>query len=224
MSGLHSHRHSHSHSDPNEHATKGNVIRWARFYNVFSDRLLKKSDPTILSLAGVKSGSAVLDVGCGPGSLTIAAKKQAGASGPVYGIDASSEMIEVARQEAQRAGLEVNFEPGLAEKLPFEDAKFEVVLSRLAFHHLPGELKTQATAEIYRVLKPGGVLLVVDFDPNTLPGPNFLKKWLTARTHGMMQVDVRDYIPILEANNFSRVESAPTGHRALAYVRGFKTI
>ncbi len=77
-------------------------------------------------------------------------------------------------------------------------------------------------AEIYRVLKPGGVCLVVDFDPGTIPGSFFLKRHLAAR-HGMMKVDVREYIPLLEANNFNGIEWASTGHKMLSYVKGSKS-
>ncbi len=81
MSGLHPKSHTHSHSTVPE--TKGNVIHRAGLYNAIVSRMLKKSEPTILRLAGIKPGSTVLDVGCGPGSLTIAAKKNTGGCGEV---------------------------------------------------------------------------------------------------------------------------------------------
>lgn len=221
MSGLHAHSHTHAPATAPE--TRGSVIHQAGLYNAIVSRMIKKSEPTILKLAGVKPGSTVLDVGCGPGSLTLAAKKQAGTSGEVYGLDASVEMIEVACHQAKKANLKVNFEAGVAESLPYEDAKFDVVLSRLAFHHFTGELKNKAAAEIYRVLKPGGVCLIVDFDQETLPGPAFLKNYL-AGMHGMMRVDVSEYIPLLEASGFTEIQAAPTGHRMLSYVRGVKAV
>jgi ubiquinone/menaquinone biosynthesis C-methylase UbiE len=220
MTYFKSHSHTHSHSQAPE--TQGSVLHGARFYNAVFSRMLKKSEPTILKLAGVKSGAKVLDVGCGPGNLTITAKKLAGLEGEVYGVDASVEMIEEARRQARKTNIKVGFEVGLAESLPYDAAKFDVVVSRLAFHHLPGDLKQRALAEIYRVLKPGGVCLVVDFDPNTVPGSFFMKKHLAAR-QGMMKVDVTEYIPLLEANNFTGIEWAPTGHRMLSYVKGSKS-
>jgi SAM-dependent methyltransferase len=70
-------------------------------------------------------------VGCGTGNLTLTAEKYAGASGSVYGIDASPEMIEVAQKKAQRNNSKTVFEVGLIEKLAFPDAMFDVVINRL---------------------------------------------------------------------------------------------
>ena len=53
----------------------------------------------------------------------------------------------------------------MVENLPFQDASFDVVLNRLMLHHLPGDLKQRGLAEMRRVLKPGGICLVVDFEP-----------------------------------------------------------
>jgi demethylmenaquinone methyltransferase/2-methoxy-6-polyprenyl-1,4-benzoquinol methylase/phosphoethanolamine N-methyltransferase len=104
----------------------------------------------------------VLDVGCGTGDLTLAALAYAGPQGEVVGIDASPEMIEVARRKATRRGALVRFELAAVERIPFPDNYFDVALSSLMLHHLPGRLKQDGLAEVYRVLKPGGRLLVVD--------------------------------------------------------------
>lgn len=223
MSHSHSHSPTHDHSHGHSHApeTKGFVLHQARLYNLVFSRLTRKSNPTILAIASIKPGSTVLDVGCGPGGLTIDAKKRAGPGGEVFGLDASVEMIEEARRMASKAHLAVNFEAGLAEKMPYEDGKFDVVLSRLAFHHLPGELLTSSIAEIYRVLKPGGVCMVVDFDPNTVPHFSYLRLHFKPG-HPIMKVDTGKYVPLLEAAGFKAVEYAPTGHAMLNYVKGVK--
>ena len=105
----------------------------------------------------VKPGDKVLDVGCGSGRLTLAAQKWAGPQGEAVGIDPSPEMIQVARQNAERAGLRAKFELGMVEAVPFPDGTFDVVLNRLMLHHLPGDLKQRGLAEMRRVLKPGGL-------------------------------------------------------------------
>jgi len=91
----------------------------------------------MLRLAHLKTGEAVLDVGCGTGSLAIAAKRQVGAAGTVCALDASPEMIARAEKKARRAGADVVFKKALAQSLPFPDAQFDVVLTTIMLHHLP---------------------------------------------------------------------------------------
>jgi ubiquinone/menaquinone biosynthesis C-methylase UbiE len=149
-------------------ATSGNTIRWAYAYDFIVRVLTLNRESALreetLRLAGIERGASVLDVGCGTGSLTLRAKALAGSEGQVYGIDAAPEMIARARRKAQAAGAQVTFQVGVIEALYFADGTFDRVLSSLMMHHLPGALKGQGLAEVYRVLKPGGQLLIVDFD------------------------------------------------------------
>jgi len=114
-------------------------------------------------LAQLQPNETVLDVGCGTGTLALVARQRVGPTGRVYGIDPSAQLLARARRKAARRGLEINFQPGVIEQIPFPDRSFDVVLSTLMMHHLPDDLKRQGLAEIARVLKPGGRLLVVDF-------------------------------------------------------------
>jgi len=119
----------------------------------------------LVDLARLQPGETVLDVGCGTGSLAVTAKRRVGAAGVVRGIDASPEMIEHARTKAARAGIDVSFDLGRAEALPCPDGSVDVVLSTLMMHHLPRAVREAFAAEIHRVLKPSGRVLVVDFEP-----------------------------------------------------------
>src|SRR5215472_3267891 len=83
----------------------------------------------MLRLAHLKMGESVLDVGCGTGTLAIAAKRQVGTTGAVYGVDASQEMIVRAQTKARKAGVEATFKKAFAQSLPFPDAQFDVVLT-----------------------------------------------------------------------------------------------
>lgn len=117
----------------------------------------------LLDLAGVTRGESVLDVGCGTGTLAVAAKERVGPAGGVFGVDASPEMLRRAAAKARRAAVNVSFENAAAEALPFPTATFDIVLSVAMLHHLPEETRKRCVVEIRRVLKPTGRLLAVDF-------------------------------------------------------------
>ncbi|GJD19989.1 hypothetical protein RIVM261_049450 [Rivularia sp. IAM M-261] len=121
-----------------------------------------------IELAALQPGERVLDVGCGTGSLSLVAKKQVGTKGQVVGIDASEEMIEIAQPKASQTNLDVTFQLGLIEGIPYPNQTFDVVFSSMMFHHLPGgDFKRQAIEQLYRVLKPSGRLVIVDVEPPT---------------------------------------------------------
>jgi ubiquinone/menaquinone biosynthesis C-methylase UbiE len=115
-----------------------------------------------LDLAELRSGEAVLDVGCGTGTLALEAQARVGDAGRVVGVDPAPTQLARARAKAARRGVPVEFRPGVIEALPFPDASFDVALSTLMMHHLPDDLKRRGLAETARVLKPGGRLVVVD--------------------------------------------------------------
>jgi ubiquinone/menaquinone biosynthesis C-methylase UbiE len=117
----------------------------------------------IVDLAQIQAGEAVLDVGCGTGTLAIVAKKRVGEIGRVYGIDPSAQLLAGARRKAARARLPIDFQQEGIERMPFPNQSFDLVLSTFMMHHLSDDLKRQGLSEIARVLKPQGRLLVVDF-------------------------------------------------------------
>lgn len=172
-----------------------------------------------LELAGLIPGEIVLDVGCGTGSLAISAKEQVGRKGEVHGIDASPEMIDVAHRKAGKSSKDIDFQVGLIENIKFPDDRFDVVLSSLMMHHLPGEdLKRRGLAEINRVLKPGGRLLIVDLEP---PKKGILKHIMNhILGHHMMSTDIRQLPAIVESVGFTEVKVDRTSHRILSFVSG----
>ena len=115
------------------------------------------------NLACVQSGEQVLDVGCGTGTLAIEVARRVGRAGRVAGVDPGIQQIARARSKAARRNLPIEFQIGVIERLPFPDQTFDVVSSTLMMHHLPKSLKRQGLAEIARVLKPGGRLVIADF-------------------------------------------------------------
>jgi demethylmenaquinone methyltransferase/2-methoxy-6-polyprenyl-1,4-benzoquinol methylase/phosphoethanolamine N-methyltransferase len=202
--------------------TTGTTIHWGSQYDILSGLLgLGSNGPNsrmVIELANLKPGDRVLDVGCGTGGLTLTARSYTGPSGKVYGIDAAPEMIEVAKKKALRAGLEVVFDVGLIEELAFPDATFDVVISRLAIHHLPDDLKRRGFAEILRVLKPGGSLLIADFKPPTNPVLHHITSALIG--NHMMQTNVWSIPPMLASAGYVEIASGPTRSTFLAFVSG----
>jgi len=146
--------------------------------------------------------------------LAIAAKRRLDSTGAVYGIDPSPEMISVAGKKAQKMAVEVVFEPGVAEELPFPDGRFDVVLSTLLLHHLPARTRHEAALEIHRVLKPGGHVLAVDFGGSERPKRGFLSH--LHQRHG--HVKPADLIALIEKAGFTVIENGAVGTRDLNFV------
>lgn len=131
----------------------------------------------------LRRGESVLDVGCGTGSLALEAKRQVG-PGSVLGVDASPEMIARAARKAKRTGLEVEFATAPAQALPFGDGRFDVAMTSMMLHHLPRSSRGQCIREMRRVVKPGGRLLLVDFEAPARPEGGFLARF---RRHGSLK-------------------------------------
>jgi ubiquinone/menaquinone biosynthesis C-methylase UbiE len=177
---------------------------------------------TTVSLAQVKPGDCVLEVGCGTGTLTLAAKRQAGSSGTAFGIDLLPGMIELSQRKAAQANADITFQVGSIDDIPFSADQFDVVLCSFMIFHMSDVVRRKGMAEIYRVLKPQGRLLVLDL---ALPTPTLSRAIAKLLFGGMLQHDLRELLPLLEAAGFSDVETAPAKFRILglsilAFVRG----
>ena len=147
------HKTAESHARGEAPQTAGRTIRsWARFYDAASWLLsLGRASgirKMIAEMAAAAPGEAVLDVGCGTGSLAIALKAEVGESGEVRGIDASPEMIERARRKAAKQGAAVEFVVAPIEELRFPEARFDLVVSSFMLHHLPDDVKRKGLAPV----------------------------------------------------------------------------
>jgi len=125
--------------------------------------------PHVVKHARVRAGHQVLDVGCGTGVVAVTAARL---GARVTGLDLTPALLERARENAQVAGVEISWREGDVESLPFEDARFDVVLSQ--FGHMFAPRPEVAIAEMLRVLKPGGTIAFATWPPEVLTGRMFV--------------------------------------------------
>jgi ubiquinone/menaquinone biosynthesis C-methylase UbiE len=122
----------------------------------------------VVQAAGVEPGLDVLDVACGTGNATIPAAK---AGARVTGLDFAPRLLEIARERAADAMVEIDFLEGDAQELPFEDAAFERVVSTFGHMFAPDHERT--ASEMKRVLRPGGVIAFACWSPEGAIGRMF---------------------------------------------------
>lgn len=213
----------HFHTVEQAAQTEGRLIRWASYYdaavNLTTLGHARRLRRVTVDQALIKPGESVLDVGCGTGEVTLLAKTRAKA-GKVYGIDPAPEMIAAARKKAGHKGLDIEFRVGVIESLPFPDASIDVVTSSLMMHHLPEDLKARGLTEIYRVLKPGGRLLIADF---MRPTGSFINHLFIAFTrHRGLKSGVEDLERLLKQAGFNQITQADEQVLIIGFLRAVK--
>jgi SAM-dependent methyltransferase len=150
-------------------------------YDRFMGRYSALLAPGLAELAEVRAGQSVLDVGCGPGALSVELLRRLGPA-RVAAVDPSSSFVESAR--LRLPGVDVR--QAAADRLPFESGRFDAALAQLVFHFVPDPVA--AAREMARVTRPGGVVAasVWDFAGHRAPVSSF---WTAARE---LDATVRD--------------------------------
>jgi SAM-dependent methyltransferase len=156
-----------------------------------------------LAFAGVQEGQTVVDIGSGAGLDAMLAAKAVGNTGHVFGIDMTAEMIQRAEENVRQAGLQnITFLLGEAEDMPLADATADWVISNCVINLSPD--KDSVFHEIFRILKPGGQMLVSDMVAENLP--DGLKNDITAWAGCIAgAVSEKDYIAAVERAGFTQV-------------------
>lgn len=161
-----------------------------------------------ITLASLKAGQTVLDLGSGAGLDCLLASQKVGAEGHVIGVDMTPEMIERARANAKRVNAtNVEFRQGYLEDLPVEPNSVDVVISNCVINLSPD--KAKVFAEIFRVLKPGGRLAVSDIvTDGELPEEvrTSLSAWAGCVAGA---VEAKEYVAMMEAVGFTDISIKP---------------
>ena len=163
-----------------------------------------------ISVAALRPGETVLDLGSGGGLDCFLAAKQVGESGSVIGVDMTPEMLERARLAASQLGFRnVEFRQGYLENLPVEAASVDVIISNCVINLSPD--KPQVFREVFRTLRPGGRVAVSDIVTNG-PLPEALQKNMEAWGACVAgALDVSEYTTGLTEAGFTDVKVQPKG-------------
>lgn len=116
----------------------------------------------LLEQANLQNGQTILDLACGTGTLSIEIKRRFPHI-KVYDFDVDEKILQIARKKAENQHLEILFEQGYSDELPFQNKTFDRVFSTLFFHHLTHTRKIETLLEIKRVLKPDGEFHLADY-------------------------------------------------------------
>ena len=131
-----------------------------------------------LRAAGLEPGMRVLDIGCGPGDVSLIAARIVGPTGRVIGIDASPDIVALARQRAAENSVStVSFEHSTVDDIT-PDEPIDAVIGRLILMHLPEPVA--ALRRLATLVRPGGVIAFCDFDMTAARSVPWLPTWQTA--------------------------------------------
>lgn len=157
------------------------------------------------ALASLKPGETVVDLGSGAGIDCFLAADRVGEAGQVIGIDMTAAMIDRARENALKNGIEnVEFRLGEIEHLPVPDGTVDAVISNCVVNLSPD--KPQVFSEVYRALKPGGRLMISDI-VQLKPMPEAIAKSIEAYIGCIAGASLKDdYISMIKAAGFRDVE------------------
>ena len=174
-------------------------------------------------ISNVPRGAKVMDVATGPGFLLLELADQLPDKAlSLIAQDGADNMMTIAREEAQRVGLEVETVCCLSEKIAMEDGSVDVVTCKQLLHECEDVGRT--LREIYRVLKPGGKAFIIDFDAlgsrfaakmiktfmRLTKGKEIAEKFWTSFSAGLPGPEVRDQMIALGFQNVEYIQSGPS--------------
>jgi ubiquinone/menaquinone biosynthesis C-methylase UbiE len=166
----------------------------------------------VIDQAALQPSHAVLDIGCGTGTLAVLIKRLH-PTVDVIGVDPDPKALALAQAKANKAGVAVRFDRGFADALAYGDKTFDRVFSSMMFHHLRKEDKPRVLAEVHRVLEPGGWLELLDFAGN-------VHSFFAQVFHGRQPLPAEADDPMLRRlREAGFVEAARSGDRVTVFGR-----
>jgi ubiquinone/menaquinone biosynthesis C-methylase UbiE len=169
----------------------------------------------LLDQAAIRPGHRVLDIGCGTGSLVVLIKRLY-PDVDVVGLDPDPKALARGRRKAEHAGVSIRFDRGFSDDLPYPEASFDRVFSSFMFHHLQPDEKEETLREVRRILKPGGVLHLLDFGGPEASQDGLLARWLHA-THRLRDNAEGRLLTLLGQAGLA--DPKLVGHRAMLFGR-----
>lgn len=162
-----------------------------------------------ITLAALKPGETVLDLGSGGGLDCFLAARQVGPAGHVIGVDMTPEMLDRARATAKRLDVRnVEFRQGFLEDLPVQPDTIDVAISNCVINLAPD--KAKVFKEVFRVLKPGGKMAVSDIVTDG-PLPAQVKSDLSAWAGCIAgAIDAKEYQALMSRQGFTDISITPT--------------
>ena len=152
--------------DPFDNFKAAQRAGWAHFAPL--QAITTEPAARLVRHAGIQQGQRVADVACGTGVVAVTAARH---GAQVTGLDLTPELLAIARENARIAAVEVEWQEGDVEQLPFEADTFDVVVSQ--FGHMFAPRPELAVSEMLRVLKPGGVIAFSTWPPDMMVGRMF---------------------------------------------------
>ena len=116
----------------------------------------------LIEQADLQPGQQVLEIGCGTGNLTVMLQQRHPRI-DVVALDPDAHALDIARQKAERAHCTIQWVQGFGDAIPYPDSSFDRVLSSFMLHHLTHDEQRATLTDVFRVLKSGGSMHVVDF-------------------------------------------------------------
>ena len=170
-----------------------------------------------VALASLNKGEVVLDLGSGAGFDCFLAADKVGPEGKVIGVDMTAEMIEKARENAQKGGYKnVEFRLGEIENLPVADSVVDIIISNCVINLSTN--KSRVFAEAFRVLKPGGRIMVSDI-VLTEELPDFIKNNMSAYVSCISGAIIKDaYLKAIKKAGFTDVKVFDEANFPIKYI------